>query len=324
MTLPIVSIVAHRHEIRVTLLLVNLALLILLVTTGTLTPVPKPTAQEIYNELASVPVTPESIFLHNIMICLVEIIPLLGTLMLVLSGFTTGLGLSAISLITGANPAADLWLLLNQYPHTWFEFLAYSLAATEGTMAFLMLIAVGFRLLFRRELKILVLTFVVCNLLLATGSVFEIVAIVGGNLAVAATWIISGVVLVAATYYDAKRRGMRLPNPLIPLALVEVGTIIGYALPTLLAFALLLWMKHVKHKGVRQEIERRSSAGLTTRSSENEPQTKKGESRSECTYLPRFLPLILPKRNMITKISTAFPIKLIVVRLSRSWLTVYA
>jgi hypothetical protein len=322
--LPIVTIVAHRHEIRVTLLLVNLALLMLFVTAGTLTPVPKPTAQEIYNELASVPVTPETIFLHNIMICLIEIIPLLGTSILVASGFTTGLGLSAISIITGTSPAADLWVLLNQYPSTWLEFLAYSLAATEGTMVFLMLIAVGFRLLFRRELKILALTFVVCNLLLATGSVFEVAAIVGGNLAVAATWIILGVVLVAVAYYDARRRGMRLPNPLIPLVLVEVGTIIGYALPTLLAFALLLWIKHVKHKGVRREIERRSSAGSTIRSSENEPQTKKGESRSECIYLPRFLPLILPKRNMITKSSTPLTIKRSVVVFNRSWLTVYA
>jgi hypothetical protein len=257
--LPIVTIVAHRHEIRITLLLVNLALLMLFVTTGTLTPVPKPTAQEIYNELASVPVTPEVIFLHNIMICLVEIIPLLGTLMLVVSGFATGLGLSAISIVTGTNPAADLWVLLNQYPHTWLEFLAYSLAATEGTMVFLMLIAVGFRLLFRRELKILALTFVICNLLLGTGSVFEILAIESGILAVAATWIISGVVLVAATYYDAKRRGMRLPNPLIPLVLVEVGTIMGYALPTLLVFMILLWIKHVRHRrvGGEQSEERR-------------------------------------------------------------------
>nr|MDO8098529.1 hypothetical protein [Candidatus Njordarchaeota archaeon] len=252
--MPIETIVVHRHEIRVTLLLINLVLFMVLLTVGTLTPVPQPLAQELYNEIVNVPITLESIFLHNMLICLLEIIPLLGTMLFITSGFATGLALSAISLITGIDPSGALWALLNEYPHTWLEFLAYSLAATEGTMAFLMLIAVGFRLLFRRELKILALTFVVSNSLLAVGSVFETAAILGGKLAVVAMWIASGVVLVAAVYYDAKRRGMKLPNPLMPLVLIEVGTITGFTLPTLLAFTILVWIKHMKHEVVRTQL----------------------------------------------------------------------
>jgi hypothetical protein len=262
-TVPIVTIVARRHEIRATLLLVNLAILMVLLTAGTFTPVPQPLAQLLYNELASVPVTPESIFVHNLLICLLEIIPFLGTMLLVMSGFTTGLGLSAICQIRGIDPSVALWVLLNEFPHTWLEFLAYSLAVTEGTMAFLMLIAVGFKLLFRRELKIVVLTFFVSNLLLAAGSVFETAAILGGSIAVVVSWIASDVALVAAVYYDAKRRAMKLPNPLIPLILIGVGTITGFALPTLLAFAILLWIKHVKHKVVRAPYRPSMSSAST-------------------------------------------------------------
>jgi hypothetical protein len=233
------------------LLLVNLTLFIVLVTVGGLTPVSQPLAQELYNEIASIPITPESIFLHNAMICMVEIVPLLGAFLFVISAIGSGLSLSAISLVRGINPLATTWLLFNQYPHTWLEFLAYSMATTEGTMLFLILIAGGFGPLFRRELKILVLTFATFNSLLALGSVFETLAIVSGRLAVTATWVVSGVLLVAVVYYDAKRRRMKLPNPLILLVLVEVGTIAGFSLPTLLIFAIYLWTKHVRHKRTR-------------------------------------------------------------------------
>jgi hypothetical protein len=248
---PIVAIVAHRHELRVTLLLVNLLAFIGLITVGTLTPVPTLFAQELYNQLASIPPTPGAIFLHNLVVCSVEIVPVIGILLLMSSGFVTGLGLSAIDLIRGRNSLADLWLLLNAYPHTWLEFLAYTLAATEGTMVLLMLIAVGFRLLFTRELKIMILTFVICNLVLGFGSVLEVATILYGQMAIVAAWIPLGILLVAAVYYDAKRRGMKLPHPLIPLVLVETGTVLGFALPTLLVFAALLWLKHFKYKGAR-------------------------------------------------------------------------
>jgi hypothetical protein len=246
MTAVIDTILTRRHEIRVSLLLANLLLFIVLVTVGGLTPVPQPLAQELYNEIVSIPITPESIFLHNAQICVIEVIPLMGVFLFVISAVGSGLSLSAISLVRGINPLTTTWLLFNQYPHTWLEFLAYSMAATEGTMVFLMLIAVGFGPLFRRELKILVLTFATFNLLLALGSVFETLAVVSGRLAVTATWAVSGVLLVAAAYYDAKRRRMKLPNPLIPLVFVEVGTIAGFALPTLLIFAIYLWIRHVR------------------------------------------------------------------------------
>lgn len=244
------TIVARRHEIRVTLLFVSLVLFIVLVSVGSLTTVPQPLAQQLYNNLLSIPVTPGSIFIHNVLISLLELIPLIGTMFFFLSGFVSGLSVSAISLVQGDNSLNVLWVLLNNFPHTWLEFFAYTLAASEGTMVFLMLIATGTKLLFRRELRILGLTFLVCNGLLAVGSVFETAAIVAGNLAVVAAWIVFGVALVAVVDHDAKRRGMKLPNPLIPLVLLEVGTIIGFALPTLLVFATLLWIKHVRFRGV--------------------------------------------------------------------------
>ncbi|WXG47048.1 MAG: hypothetical protein WED05_10380 [Candidatus Atabeyarchaeum deiterrae] len=244
------TIVVYRHAIRVTLLLGNLILFTVLVAIGGLTPIPLPVAQELYNELASIPITPVAIFFHNMQIILLEVIPFLGTFFLMLSGFSSGLGLSAICLVEGISPPDAIWSLLNQFPHTWLEFFAYSLAAVEGTMVFLMLIAVGFRLLFRRELEILVLTFVGCNMLLAVASVFETAAILYGYLAVVITWIAFGALVVAVVYYDAKKRGMKLPHPLIPLVFIEMFTLLGLALPTLLIFALLLWTKHVKYKVV--------------------------------------------------------------------------
>jgi hypothetical protein len=252
--MPIVSIVAHRHEIRFTLLLVNLALFIVLLTIGTLTSLSQPFAQQLYDQIASIPISPVDIFLHNMLVCLLELIPLFGILMLALSGFATGIGVSAISLVEGRSAIASLWVLVNQFPHTWLEFLAYTLAATEGTMVFLMLIAVGNRLLFRRELKIMALTFLVSNLLLTMGSVVETGAILVGGLVDAIAWIISDTFLVAAVYYDARRRGMQLPNPLIPLVLVGIGTVAGFALPTLLAFAVLIWIKHMRYKGVGRAL----------------------------------------------------------------------
>jgi hypothetical protein len=245
------AILTRRHEIRVSLLFANLLLFIILVTVGSLTPVPQPLAQELYNEILSIPIAAGSIFLHNAQICMVEVVPLLGAFVFLASAIGSGLSLSSISFIRGINPLATTWLLFNQYPHTWLEFLAYSMAATEGTMLLLMLIAADLGPLFRRELKILVLTIAAFSLLLALGSVFEMMAIFSGKLVVAATWVVSGVLLVAVVYYDAKKREMKLPNPLIPLVLVEVGTIAGFALPTLLIFAIYLWIEHVRHERTR-------------------------------------------------------------------------
>jgi hypothetical protein len=250
------TIVARRHEIRVTLLFGNLLLFIAVILFGSLTPVPQPLAQQLYNSLLSIPVTPGSIFLHNAMISLIEFIPLLGSMFFFISGFVSGLSVSAISVAQGGSSLNYLWLLLNNYPHTWLEFFAYALAASEGTMLFLMLIAAYSKPLFRRELKIFGLTILVCGGLLVVGSLFEtaaIAAIASKNLLVVViTWIIFGVGLVAIVYYDAKRRGLKLPHPVIPLALVEVGTIVGFALPTLLVFATLLWVVHVRYKGEKR------------------------------------------------------------------------
>jgi len=137
---------------------------------------------------------------------------------------------------------------LNNYPHTWLEFSAYTLASSEGTMLILMLIAAATKPAFRRELKIAGLTILACAGLLGVGAVFETAAIFFGVVAVFVTWIIFGFGVVAVVYYDAKRRRLKLPHPLIPLVLVEVGTIIGLALPTLLLFTTLLWVKHVRFK----------------------------------------------------------------------------
>jgi hypothetical protein len=263
------TVVARYHEIRVTLLFGNLLLFIAVILVGSLTSVPRSLAQQLYNSLLSIPVTPGSIFLHNVMISLIEFVPLLGSLFFFLSGFISGLSVSAISVARGGSSLNYFWLLLNNYPHTWLEFFAYTLAASEGTMVFLMLIAAHTRPLFRRELKIFGLTILVCSGLLVVGSLFEtaaIAAIASKNLLIVAiTWILFGVGLVVVVYYDAMRRGLKLPFPLIPLALVEVGTIIGFALPTLLVFITLLWVKHVRYKGekrVETAVEPTNSEGM--------------------------------------------------------------
>jgi hypothetical protein len=253
-------IVARRHAIRVTLLFVNLILFVVFISVGSLTPVSQTVAQEIYNSIVSIPVNPGSIFLHNLTICLIEIIPLLGFFFYFLSAFASGISISAISLIQGTSSVNDLWLLLNYYPHTWLEFSAYTLAASESIMVILMLIAAATKPAFRRELKIVGLTILACAGLLSIGSVFETAAIFFGRAAVFVTWIIFGVGAVAVVYYDARRRGMKLPHPLIPLVLVEAGTILGFALPTLLVFATVLWVKHVRFKNERQRETEQEAA----------------------------------------------------------------
>jgi hypothetical protein len=245
-------IVARRHAIRVTLLFVNLILFIVFISIGSLTPVSQTVAQELYNNLVSIPINPASIFLHNMTICLIEIIPFLGVFLYFLSAFASGIGISAISLIQGSSSLNDLWLLLNNYPHTWLEFFAYTLAASEGIMVILMLIAAATKPAFRREFKIAWSSVLVCAGLLAIGSIFETAAIYFGRVAVFVTWIIFGVGTVAAVYEDARNRRMKLPHPLIPLVLVEAGTILGFALPTLLVFATVLWVKHVRFKSEGQ------------------------------------------------------------------------
>jgi hypothetical protein len=242
-------IVARRHAIRVTLLFVNLILFVVFISIGSLTPVSQTVAQELYNSIVSIPINPETIFLHNLTICLIEIIPLLGFFFYFLSAFASGISISAISLIQGSSSVNDIWLLLNNYPHTWLEFFAYTLAASESIMMILILIAAATKpALFRRELKIVGLTVLACASLLGIGSIFETAAIFFGKTAVIVTWIIFGFGAVAAVYYDAKRRRMKLPHPLIPLLLVEAGTILGFALPTLLVFVTVLWVKHVRVK----------------------------------------------------------------------------
>jgi hypothetical protein len=121
-------------------------------------------------------------------------------------------------------------------------------------MVFLMLIAARTGPLFRRELRILGLTFVVCSILLALGAIFETAAIFVGNIAVVVGWIVFDGALAAAVYLDADRRGIKLPNPSITLVLIELGTIIGFATPTLLIFVALIWIKHIKWVRTGQRV----------------------------------------------------------------------
>ena len=73
----------------------------------------------------------EHIFLHNLSICLLEFVPVIGPLFGLLSFFATGIGISAIASVKGYHSLSVL-LTLAIYPFTWLEFASYSIAITES------------------------------------------------------------------------------------------------------------------------------------------------------------------------------------------------
>ena len=115
------------------------------------------------------------IFLNNASICLLVFIPVAGVALGLLAIYSTGLVMSALAIVS--NKSRD-FLLAHVFstPHTWIEFLAYSIALSENIILTYTIIA---KFLFRKnldltgELKTLAKEVVIALALLILGAIVE-------------------------------------------------------------------------------------------------------------------------------------------------------
>jgi uncharacterized membrane protein SpoIIM required for sporulation len=108
------------------------------------------------------------IFSHNLFICLIEFVPVIGPIWGFLSFFLTGIGISAIANVQGL-PPLSVFLILAILPHTWLEFTAYSIAITESIWLLRRLLQGRWQ-----ELKNTAILIGLCAILLFIGAIVEI------------------------------------------------------------------------------------------------------------------------------------------------------
>ena len=109
------------------------------------------------------------IITNNVMISLLLFIPVIGVFFLAFVSHNSGIVLAAISQIEGFNPV-DLFVASLLWPWSWFEIIAYGLAASQGVM---LLIAL-FTRRFNQELRTLVIVSLISIALLSIGAIIEI------------------------------------------------------------------------------------------------------------------------------------------------------
>jgi hypothetical protein len=108
-----------------------------------------------------------AIFVNNCRICLIMFIPLVGIAFGVISLFSTGVAIKALSIVQGASPSFMLLSLIIG-PIFWIEFTAYSLGMTESVWLFRRLLQGRWN-----ELKRAALLICIALGLLALGAVVE-------------------------------------------------------------------------------------------------------------------------------------------------------
>lgn len=113
-----------------------------------------------------------TIITNNVMISLLLFIPVIGVFFLAFVSQNSGVVLAAISQIEGFNPM-DVFIASLLWPWSWFEIIAYGLAASQGVMLLIALLTRRFN----QELRTLVIVGVISIALLSIGAVIEIVVI---------------------------------------------------------------------------------------------------------------------------------------------------
>lgn len=111
------------------------------------------------------------IFGNNLMICLLGFIPVFGILLELYALFSTGVVIAAMAYGT-TNPLLMLFLLF-VFPHTWLEFISYSLAISGNVW-------LSWRIIRRRDKKELFNTCIfiaLCTLILLLAAFVEILTI---------------------------------------------------------------------------------------------------------------------------------------------------
>lgn len=148
---------------------------VIIMAAGAAMPVNPTDAQTSYNELqtefkyiATVP----GIFGNNFFQSLIMFTPFIGPLYGALVFFNTGIVIAIIASATNTN-AGLLLMTLFLYPHTWLEFIAYSLAMSQSV--FLSIAIVRGR--FRQELVRTCVIMAVCVLILLLAALLEVILI---------------------------------------------------------------------------------------------------------------------------------------------------
>ena len=164
-----------------TLLILTVLFLNILVTSaGALSKVEDPQAQLIARDFKEMEkmlrtVGVQLIFGNNMMYCLVMFIPFLGPI----SGFyvlySTGRVLAALGYVLGLDPLL-LFSSLLIYPHSWLEFISYSLAISESIRLSIYVLKYRLKRL-KAELPRTAKYISLCAALLLTGALIEIALI---------------------------------------------------------------------------------------------------------------------------------------------------
>lgn len=148
---------------------------VIIIYVGTLAPLNPADARTTYNELQNETkyiATVQGIFGNNFFHSLIMFTPFIGPLYGALIFFNTGIVIAIIASATNAN-TASLFFLLFLFPHTWLEFLAYSLAMSQSV--FLSIAIVRGR--FRQELVRTCVIIAVCALILLLAALAEVILI---------------------------------------------------------------------------------------------------------------------------------------------------
>jgi uncharacterized membrane protein SpoIIM required for sporulation len=156
------------------------------------------------------------LFSHNLLIALIETVPVLGAFLFFDSAFLTGQATQAIALSHAAPPTL-YGALLFLFPHTIVELSAYALAVASGSM---LIVAAGRKRL-RKEARVFVFELVGIALILLLAAAIETATIETGALSLI-LWL--PVCLLIAWLTIALRRTTRRTTAPSPPSPAGIGT----------------------------------------------------------------------------------------------------
>jgi hypothetical protein len=152
-----------------------IAIFIIFFYMGSQTAISREAAIQLLNELRDA-IGPEpsilTILTNNVIISLMLFIPVIGVYFLAFFSHNSGIVLAAISQIEGFN-TVDVFVSSILWPWSWFEIIAYGLAASQGVMLLIALLTRRFN----DELRTFIIVGLMSIALLSVGAVIEIVAI---------------------------------------------------------------------------------------------------------------------------------------------------
>jgi len=194
----------RRILLVVAVLLVELALF----ASGLLTPLSNSAQQSLANQTNSQFAQVESaspiqlavfIFTHNLMIALIEMVPVLGAFLFVLSVYSTGLAAQAIVVSQGL--PSQFGAILFAFPYSLVELSAYAIAVGAG----IMLLVSWRRKKLHREIKVFALQGVVVAAVLLVAAAMETATDISPLLGFA-LWLPTGLALAGIIVLSERNR----------------------------------------------------------------------------------------------------------------------